>query len=141
MTVEEEAFLSEQLASAVNGEFVTVESLYRAYQDKIGRTTTKDGFYQLLKRHGWVKESKDSLRREIKGAGKNSTGQKRVRLPAPAQLIRSDLECKTRTNLSINHCAEMLTRTLRSEIKLFAQPQQKLAPVQNIQRKQTPKRF
>ncbi|HEM3686889.1 TPA: IS630 family transposase, partial [Streptococcus suis] len=48
MTVEEEqAFLSEQLTSAVNGEFVTVESLYRAYQDKIGRTTTKDGFYQL----------------------------------------------------------------------------------------------
>ncbi len=55
MTVEEEAFLSEQLASAVNGEFVTVESLYRAYQDKLGRTTTKDGFYQLLKRHGWRK--------------------------------------------------------------------------------------
>ncbi|MBY5014874.1 helix-turn-helix domain-containing protein [Streptococcus suis] len=142
MTVEEEqAFLSEQLTSAVNGEFVTVESLYRAYQDKIGRTTTKDGFYQLLKRHGWVKESKDSLRREIKGAGKNSTGQKRVRLPAPAQLIRSDLECKTRTNLSINHCAEMLTRTLRSEIKLFAQPQQKLAHVLNIRKKQTPKPF
>ncbi|CYX95697.1 transposase%2C ISSpnII [Streptococcus suis] len=66
MTVEEEAFLSEQLASAVNGEFVTVESLYRAYQDKLGHTATKDGFYQLLKRHGWVKESRDSLRREIK---------------------------------------------------------------------------
>ncbi|WP_105146332.1 hypothetical protein [Streptococcus suis] len=80
MTVEEEAFLSEQLASAVNGEFVTVESLYRAYQDKLGRTTTKDGFYQLLKRHGWVKESKDSLRREIKGAGKNSTGQKHTKI-------------------------------------------------------------
>ncbi|MGQ7367511.1 hypothetical protein ACTGXS_08245, partial [Streptococcus suis] len=47
----------------------------------------------------------------------------RVRLPAPAQLIRSDLECKTRTNLPINHCAEMLTRTLRSEVGLFAQPQ------------------
>ncbi|HFR3901035.1 TPA: hypothetical protein ACHVH6_002172, partial [Streptococcus suis] len=44
-------------------------------------------------------------------------------LPAPAQLIRSDLECKTRTNLPINHCAEMLTRTLRSEVGLFAQPQ------------------
>ncbi|RRN48325.1 hypothetical protein EI219_10950 [Streptococcus suis] len=37
-------------------------------------------------------------------------------------MIRSDLECKTRTNLPINHCAEMLTRTLRSEVKLFAQP-------------------
>ncbi|MBL3697870.1 hypothetical protein GHT67_09500, partial [Streptococcus suis] len=47
---------------------------------------------------------------------------KRVRLPAPAQLIRSDLECKIRTNLPINHCAEMLTRTLRSEVGLFAQP-------------------
>lgn len=56
MTVEEEqAFLSEQLTSAVNGEFVTIESLYRAYQDKLGRTTTKDGFYQLLKRNGWRK--------------------------------------------------------------------------------------
>ncbi|MHC3657350.1 hypothetical protein ACYKPH_09025, partial [Streptococcus suis] len=38
-----------------------------------------------------------------------TNGRKRVRLPAPAQLIRSDLECKTRTNLPINHCAEMLT--------------------------------
>ncbi|MFZ1758775.1 MAG: hypothetical protein WAT96_06950, partial [Streptococcus suis] len=40
----------------------------------------------------------------------------------PAQLIRSDLECETRTNLPINHCAEMLTRTLRSEAGLSAQP-------------------
>ncbi|MGT2683150.1 winged helix-turn-helix domain-containing protein, partial [Streptococcus porci] len=56
MTVEEgQAFLSEQLASAVNGEFVAVESLYRAYQDKLGHTTTKDGFCQLLKRNGWRK--------------------------------------------------------------------------------------
>ena len=57
------------------------------------------------------------------GVGKNSTSQKRVRLPTPAQLIRSDLECETRTNLPINHCAEMLTRTLRSGFGLFAQPQ------------------
>ncbi|MBS8065932.1 hypothetical protein F6P81_02905 [Streptococcus suis] len=42
--------------------------------------------------------------------------------PPPAQLIRSDLECKTRTNLPINHCAEMLTRTLSSGPGLFAQP-------------------
>ncbi|MGQ7479376.1 hypothetical protein ACTGYX_05120 [Streptococcus suis] len=48
--------------------------------------------------------------------------EKRVRLPTPAQLIRSDLECETRTNLPINHCAEMLTRTLRSEAGLSAQP-------------------
>ncbi|HFI0049231.1 TPA: hypothetical protein ACGOTN_001622 [Streptococcus suis] len=56
------------------------------------------------------------------GVGKNSTGQKRVRLPTPAQLIRSDLEWETRTNLPINHCAEMLTRTLRSVAGLFTQP-------------------
>ncbi|HFI0646704.1 hypothetical protein P7J55_07815 [Streptococcus suis] len=37
-------------------------------------------------------------------------------------MIRLDLECKTRTNLPINHCAEMLTRTLRSGPGLFAQP-------------------
>ncbi len=42
--------------------------------------------------------------------------------PPPAQLIMSDLECKTRTNLPINHCAEMLTRTLSSGPGLFAQP-------------------
>ncbi|ATZ04546.1 hypothetical protein CVO91_11875 [Streptococcus suis] len=51
---------------------------------------------------------------------KNSSGLKRVRLPTPAQLIRLDLECKTRTNPPINHCAEMLTRTLRSGAGLFA---------------------
>ncbi|MCK3941870.1 hypothetical protein HCC47_03175 [Streptococcus suis] len=56
------------------------------------------------------------------GVGKNSTSQKRVRLPTPAQLIRSDLEGETRTNLPINHCAEMLTRTLRSVFGLYAQP-------------------
>ncbi|ARL70683.1 hypothetical protein F6O75_03200 [Streptococcus suis] len=32
------------------------------------------------------------------------------------------MECKTRTNLPINHCDEMSTRTLRSGAGLFAQP-------------------
>ncbi|MEG3311136.1 hypothetical protein [Streptococcus sp. SS-4456] len=32
------------------------------------------------------------------------------------------MECETRTNLPINHCAEMLTRTLRSVFGLYAQP-------------------
>ncbi|WP_161950168.1 GNAT family N-acetyltransferase [Streptococcus suis] len=50
--------------------------------------------------------------------GKNSTNSKGVRLPTPAQLIRSDLECVARTKLPINHCAEMLTRTLRSVLAL-----------------------
>ncbi|TQE82638.1 hypothetical protein FH691_06750 [Streptococcus suis] len=52
--------------------------------------------------------------RKINGSGKELDQYKRVRLPTPAQLIRPDLECKTRTNLPINHCAEMLTRTLSS---------------------------
>ena len=57
------------------------------------------------------------------GAGQNSTSRKRVRLPTPAQLIRSDLECKkTRTNLPINHCVKVLSRTPRSEEGLIAQP-------------------
>ena len=63
---EEEAFLKEQLSSALNGEFVTVSTLFEAYQEKVGRKTTREGFYALLKRHGWVKESRDSLRWEIK---------------------------------------------------------------------------
>ncbi|RRN49479.1 hypothetical protein FAJ35_08530 [Streptococcus suis] len=33
-------------------------------------------------------------------------------------MIRSDLECETRTNLPINHCAEMLTRTLIGGLKI-----------------------
>ncbi|MEI4353808.1 hypothetical protein V9Z49_10175, partial [Streptococcus suis] len=37
-----------------------------------------------------------------------------------ATVVRSDLECETRTKLPINHYAEMLTRTLRSETGLFA---------------------
>ena len=60
---------------------------------------------------------------ENMGVGKNSTSLKRVRLPTPAQLIRPDLEYKKRTNLPINHCAEMLAQTLRSEAGLSAQPQ------------------
>ncbi|HFU4216780.1 TPA: hypothetical protein ACGO8M_000152 [Streptococcus suis] len=63
---EEEVFLKEHLSSSLNGEFVTVNSLFKAYQEKVGHKTTREGFYALLKRHGWVKESKDSLRREIK---------------------------------------------------------------------------
>ncbi|HEM4989404.1 TPA: hypothetical protein ACGO48_000818 [Streptococcus suis] len=56
------------------------------------------------------------------GSGKELDWSKRVRLPTPAQLIRSDLECKTRTKLPINHCAEMLTPDLRRGVLPFAQP-------------------
>ncbi|HFI0597139.1 TPA: IS630 family transposase [Streptococcus suis] len=52
---EEEAFLKEQLTASLNGEFVTINSLYEAYQKRVGHPTTKEGFYALLKRHGWRK--------------------------------------------------------------------------------------
>ncbi|HFI0288394.1 TPA: hypothetical protein ACGOVP_001113 [Streptococcus suis] len=39
------------------------------------------------------------------------------------QPYRSDFECETRTNLPTNHCAEMLTRILRSEAGLSVHPQ------------------
>ncbi|MBF0806830.1 winged helix-turn-helix domain-containing protein [Streptococcus sp. 19428wA2_WM07] len=58
MTVDEEQeFLSQQLSSAVKGEFITIDSLYEAYQEQLGRKTTKAGFYRLLKRNGWRKVS------------------------------------------------------------------------------------
>lgn len=50
---EEEAFLKDQFSSALNGEFVTINSLFEAYQEKVGHQTTREGFYALLKRHGW----------------------------------------------------------------------------------------
>ncbi|MGU7878204.1 winged helix-turn-helix domain-containing protein, partial [Streptococcus suis] len=52
---EEEAFLKEQLTASLNGEFVTINSLYEAYQKRVGHPTTKEGFYAILKRHGWRK--------------------------------------------------------------------------------------
>lgn len=52
---EEEKFLEEQSSSAMNGAFVTVETLFEAYQDRVGRKTSREGFYALLKRHGWRK--------------------------------------------------------------------------------------
>ncbi|HFI0632418.1 TPA: IS630 family transposase [Streptococcus suis] len=54
---EEEAFLKEQLTASLNGEFVTINSLYEAYQKQVGHPTTKEGFYALLKGHGWRKVS------------------------------------------------------------------------------------
>ena len=54
MTYEEEkAFLKRHIEDAQAGEFVTVNQLFEAYQKEIGRTSTRDGFYYLLKRHGW----------------------------------------------------------------------------------------
>ncbi len=66
--------------------------------------------------------SKVSRSREIAiavvGAGKNSQAEKELS-SALAQLIRPDLMCGTRTNLPINHCAEMLTQTLSNKTKLL----------------------
>ena len=54
MTYEEEqVFLKRHIEAAQDGEFVTVNQLFEDYQKEIGRTSTRDGFYYLLKRHGW----------------------------------------------------------------------------------------
>ncbi|VOQ92914.1 transposase [Streptococcus pneumoniae] len=54
MTVEEEkAFLARHLKATEAGEFVTIDALFQAYKKKLGRSYTRDAFYQLLKRHGW----------------------------------------------------------------------------------------
>lgn len=60
MTYEEEqAFLKRHIEAAQAGEFVTVNQLFEAYQKEIGRTSTRDRFYYLLKRHGWRTVSLD----------------------------------------------------------------------------------
>ncbi|WP_050247369.1 winged helix-turn-helix domain-containing protein, partial [Streptococcus pneumoniae] len=54
MTVgEEKAFLARHLKAAEAGEFVTIDALFQAYKKELGRSYTRDAFYQLLKHHGW----------------------------------------------------------------------------------------
>ncbi|VRQ35046.1 degenerate transposase [Streptococcus pneumoniae] len=54
MTVEEEkVFLARHLKATEAGEFVTIDALFQAYKKELGRSYTRDAFYQLLKRHGW----------------------------------------------------------------------------------------
>ncbi|SNH22288.1 transposase [Streptococcus pneumoniae] len=54
MTVEEEkVFLARHLKAAEAGEFVKIDALFQAYKKELGRSYTRDAFYQLLKRHGW----------------------------------------------------------------------------------------
>ncbi|VSW41801.1 degenerate transposase [Streptococcus pneumoniae] len=54
MTVEQEkVFLARHLKAAEAGEFVTIDALFQAYKKELGRSYTRDAFYQLLKRHGW----------------------------------------------------------------------------------------
>ena len=54
MTYEEDqAFLKRHIEAAQDGEYVTGNQLFEGYQKEIGRTSTRDGFYYLLKRHGW----------------------------------------------------------------------------------------
>ncbi|NQM94021.1 hypothetical protein HPA28_06660 [Streptococcus suis] len=36
---------------------MTIQDLFEAYQKRVGRKTTREGFYALLKRHGWRKVS------------------------------------------------------------------------------------
>lgn len=49
---EEQAFLKRHIETAQAGEFVTVNQLFASYQKEISRTSTRDGCYYLLKRHG-----------------------------------------------------------------------------------------
>lgn len=56
MTHDEEIhFLSEQFKKASQGDLLTISSLHEAYQSKIGKKSTREGFYAFLKRHGWRK--------------------------------------------------------------------------------------
>lgn len=56
MTLEEEkTFFQEQFEESLAGKHVTVKELFEAYQEKVGHKTTREGFYALLKRHGWRK--------------------------------------------------------------------------------------
>ncbi|VNY67534.1 transposase family protein [Streptococcus pneumoniae] len=49
MTVEEEkAFLARHLKATEAGEFVTIDALFQAYKKELGRSYTRDAFYQLL---------------------------------------------------------------------------------------------
>ena len=54
---EEKAFFNEEYGKAAQGEYTTILKLYEAYQKKVGHKTTREGFYALLKRHGWRKVS------------------------------------------------------------------------------------
>ncbi|CJN33684.1 transposase family protein [Streptococcus pneumoniae] len=47
------AFLARHLKATEAGEFVTIDALFQAYKKELGRSYTRDAFYQLLKRHGW----------------------------------------------------------------------------------------
>ena len=56
MTYEEEVtFLNKHLSQSLTGEFVTIDLLFEAYQKQVGHSITREGFYALLKRHGWTK--------------------------------------------------------------------------------------
>ncbi|VTH78485.1 transposase [Streptococcus pneumoniae] len=50
---EKKVFLARHLKATEAGEFVTIDALFQAYKKELGRSYTRDAFYQLLKRHGW----------------------------------------------------------------------------------------
>ncbi|MDT6079133.1 IS630 family transposase [Streptococcus pneumoniae] len=100
MTVEEEkAFLARHLKATEAEEFVTIDALFQAYKKELGRSYTRDAFYQLLKRHGWrnitprpehpkkadaqtivVSKNKISIQEEKKKRFKTSRRFRKVRL-------------------------------------------------------------
>lgn len=52
---EEKLFLDPFFERADKGELVTTESIYLAYQEKVGHKVHETTVYRLLKRHGWRK--------------------------------------------------------------------------------------
>jgi transposase len=56
LTFEEESnFLETFAIDAAKGKIVTVTEMHVAYQEKVGKKTSRRAFYTLLSRHGWRK--------------------------------------------------------------------------------------
>lgn len=56
MTYEEEAaFLADYIKLSDQGQVATVSTMHQDYQQTVGKPTSKNAFYHLLRRHGWRK--------------------------------------------------------------------------------------
>ena len=52
---EEKELLTEFLKQAENGQMLVVDDIRKAYSEKVGKKTSKNGIYKVLARHGWRK--------------------------------------------------------------------------------------
>lgn len=76
----EKEFLSSYEKTAESGEISTVKEMWLAYQSKFNITMTKDGFYQLLHRHGWRKVTPRTTHPKVADA-KTIEASKKLKLP------------------------------------------------------------